>query len=179
MMGRIFAVALLLYALGFALFSVTLPTPLAQPRRTDGVVVPTGGPGRIERGLAVIERGEAKRMLVTGVDPDVRPGELAAANGAPRRLFRCCVDLGHEAVDTRSNADETADWVRRNRYRSVRLVTSNWHMARAAMELRHALGNSVEVVRDPVTANPGFALLFGEYNKYLVRGLVMRLGIDL
>ena len=45
--------------------------------------------------------------------------------------------------------------------------------------LRHALGNSVEIVRDPVTANPGFALLFGEYNKYLVRGLVMRLGIDL
>lgn len=178
-MGRLFAVALLLYALGFALFSVTLPTPLTDPRRTDGVVVPTGGPGRIERGLAVIERGEAKRMLVTGVDPDVRPDELAAANGAPRRLFRCCVDLGHDAVDTRSNADETADWVRRNRYRSVRLVTSNWHMARAAMELRHALGNSVEIVRDPVTANPGFALLFGEYNKYLVRGLVMRLGIDL
>ena len=178
-MGRIFSVALLLYALGFALFAVTLPKPLADARRTDGVVVPTGGPGRIERGLAVIERGEAKRMLVTGVDPDVRPGELAAANGAPQRLFRCCVDLGHEAVDTRSNADETADWVRRNGYRSVRLVTSNWHLARAAMELRHALGNSVEIVRDPVAANPGFALLFGEYNKYLVRGLVMRLGIDL
>ncbi len=178
-MGRIFAVLLLGYALGFALFAVTLPTPLARPVRTDGVVVPTGGPGRIERGLAVIEAGGARRMLVTGVDPDVRPMELAAAVDAPRRLFRCCVDLGHEAVDTRSNADETADWVRRNRYRSVRLVTSNWHMARAAMELRHALGNSVTIVRDPVTGQPGLALLFGEYNKYLVRGLVMRLGIDL
>jgi uncharacterized SAM-binding protein YcdF (DUF218 family) len=179
MIGRVFSVLLLLYALGFALFAVTLPQPLAAPTITDGVVVPTGATGRIERGLAVIERGEAKRMLVTGVDPDVRPMELAAAVKGPKRLFRCCVDLGHDAVDTRSNADETADWVRRNRYRSIRLVTSNWHMARAAMELRHALGNSVVVVRDPVAGSPGFALLFGEYNKYLVRGIVMRLGIDL
>ncbi len=179
MKGRILSLLLLAYALGFAAFAVTLPTPLAGDVRTDGIVVPTGGAGRIERGLQLIERGSARRMLVTGVDPDVRPMELAAVAKAPRRLFRCCVDLGHDAVDTRSNADETADWVRRNRYRSVRLVTSNWHMARAAMELRHALGTSVTIVRDPVAANPGFALLFAEYNKYLVRGVVMRLGIDL
>lgn len=178
-MGRLFSVALLLYALGFALFAVTLPQPGPLQQRTDGVVVPTGGSGRIERGLAVLAAGQARRMLITGVDPDVRPRELAAAIDAPRALFRCCVDLGKEAVDTRSNADETALWVRRNRYRSIRLVTSNWHMARATMELRHALGNSVEIVRDPVTGHPGFALLFGEYNKYLVRGVVMRLGIDL
>jgi len=177
--GRVFSVLALLYALGFALFAVTLPQPLKDRIVTDAVVVPTGGPGRIERGLAVIERGEARRMLVTGVDPDVRPGELAVANNAPRRLFRCCVDLGHEAVDTRSNADETAQWVRRHRYRSVRLVTANWHMARAAMELRNALGNSVVVVRDPVAGTPGFGLLFGEYNKYLVRAVVLRAGVDL
>ena len=179
MIGRIASVVLLLYALGFALFAVTLPQPVTNRTVTDGVVVPTGAPGRIERGLAIVQRGEAERMLVTGVDPDVRPGELAAAIDAPRRLFRCCVDLGKEAVDTRSNADETAQWVRRHRYRSVRLVTSNWHMARAAMELRNALGNSVTVVRDPVAGSPGFGLLFGEYNKYLVRGIVLRTGIDL
>ncbi|KQN39257.1 hypothetical protein ASG37_06615 [Sphingomonas sp. Leaf407] len=179
MIGRVASLLLLAYALGFAIFSVTLPQPVVAGVRTDGIVVPTGAPGRIERGLALIEQGSAKRMLVTGVDPDVRPMELAAVVKGPKRLFRCCVDLGHEAVDTRSNADETADWVRRNRYRSVRLVTSNWHMARAAMELRHALGNSVRVVRDPVAGHPGFGLLFGEYNKYLVRGVVMRLGIDL
>ncbi|MEP9401415.1 YdcF family protein [Sphingomonas sp. VNH70] len=179
MTGRILSLLLLAYALGFALFAVTLPQSLPDAVRTDGIVVPTGGPGRIEHGLALLEQGRATRMLVTGVDPDVRPMELAAAVKGPRRLFRCCVDLGHDAVDTRSNADETAEWVRRNRYRSVRLVTSNWHMARAAMELRHALGNSVEVVRDPVPGHPGFGLLFAEYNKYVVRGIVMRLGIDL
>lgn len=179
MIGRFFSILLIAYALGFAVFAVTLPRPLAEPVRTDGIVVPTGAGGRIEHGLSLIKGKAAERMLVTGVDPDVRPAELADAVGAPRRLFRCCVDLGQEAVDTRSNADETAEWVRRRRYRSIRLVTSDWHMARAAMELRNALGTSVEIVRDPVVGTPSLGLLFGEYNKYLVRGIVLRLGIDI
>lgn len=176
MIARLLSGAIIAWVLGFAWFTIALPRPLDETVRTDAVVVPTGATGRIDRGLALLERGSARRMLVTGVDPDVRPRELAAAYKAPVRLIDCCVDLGREAVDTRSNADETANWVRQRRYRSVRLVTSDWHMARAALELRYALGEEVEVLADPVPGTPRFGILLDEYNKYLVRRVVLWLG---
>ena len=77
MIFRFFAAALLVYAFGFLGFAVSLPKPVAgEP--TDAVVVLTGGPGRIARGLAVVEQGLAKEMFVSGVDPEVRPAEFAA-----------------------------------------------------------------------------------------------------
>lgn len=173
---RILAFVALAYALGFALFLLGLGHPL-EGRTTDAIVVPTGGAGRIDRGLALLEARQARRMLVTGVDPSVRPQELAAVyKSTPRRLFDCCVDLGQEAIDTRSNADETAAWVRDHRFRTVRLVTSDWHMARARLELQNALGREVEIVGDPVRTNARFGMLFSEYNKLLIRRIALVAG---
>nr|WP_256731309.1 YdcF family protein [Sphingomonas sp. dw_22] len=166
----------LAWAVGFGVFLLTLGKPL-DGRRTDAIVVLTGGSGRIARGLDVLRAGDAERMLVSGVDPDVRPHELAAQFKNDRELFACCVDLGHESVDTRSNAEETARWVRQHRYKSVRLVTSDWHMARARMELSHTLAG-VEIVGDGVRSRPGYAMLFREYHKLLVRRVALWLGAD-
>ena len=173
---RLIAILALAYLLGFALFMVTLPRPLEGPI-TDAIVVPTGAPGRIDRGLDLIAGHQAKRLLITGVAPGVRPAELAATNRAPVALFGCCVDLGHEAVDTRSNAKETADWVKAHRYKSVRLVTSDWHMARASMELRAALDGDVTILADGVTSEAPLGLLIVEYNKLLLRRIALWTGI--
>src|SRR3546814_8905627 len=100
---------------------VALPAPLDPTRTTDAIVVPTGGAGRIDRGIALIERHAARRMLVSGVAPTVRPIELAVEYKTRPAVFECCIDLGHEAVDTRSNAEETAAWVER---KSKRLNSS-------------------------------------------------------
>ena len=175
MIKRLFALALIVYLLGFAVFMLTLAQPL-PPRATDAIVVPTGGAGRIDRGLALMQARAAKRMLISGVAPQVLPGELAAEYKAPRQLFACCIDLGHEAVDTQSNAEETAAWVSAHRYRSVRLVTSDWHMARARLELVHALDNDVEVLGDGVPSHPRFGLLVAEYNKLLLRQIALWTG---
>ena len=172
---RVVAVLALAYLLGFAAFMVALPRPL-DTRRTDAIVVPTGGAGRIDRGLALLRAGAARRMLVTGAAPGVREHELAIAYKAPMALFTCCIDLGYEAVDTRSNAEETAQWVRRHGYRSVRLVTADWHMPRARLELTHALGGGVTVHGDAVRTAPRFSMLVREYNKYLVRRVALLVG---
>lgn len=177
MIVRLAAMLALAWALGFALFMLSLGRPLDMTMKTDAIVVPTGGAGRIDRGIAVLQAKSAKRMLITGTDPTVRPIELAVQYKTPPRLFRCCIDLGHEAVDTRSNADETAAWVRRRGYRSVRLVTADWHMARARLELSNALGGDVEVMGDGVPTQPRFAMLLREYHKYLVRRIVLLTGI--
>ncbi|MEN2787760.1 YdcF family protein [Sphingomonas qilianensis] len=176
MIKRLFSLVLIMWLLGFVLFMLTLPQPLAE-RRTDAIVVPTGGPGRIARGLALLQDRAAQRMLISGVAPQVRPGELAAEYKVSARLFACCIDLGHEAVDTQSNAEETALWVSQHGYKSVRLVTSDWHMARARLELVHALGNDVEVLEDGVPSAPRFGLLIAEYNKLLLRQIALWTGL--
>ncbi|MFZ5747098.1 MAG: YdcF family protein [Pseudomonadota bacterium] len=176
MIWRVLGAVVLAWGLGFAAFMLSLGRPLSDTRGTDAIVVLTGGSGRIDRGLALMKKRLARRMLVTGVDPDVKPRELAAEYRADPRLFACCIDLGHQAVDTRGNAEETAEWVRAHHYASVRLVTSDWHMPRARMELRHVLGADVELLGDPVPTRPRFATLMSEYHKFLVRGLVILLG---
>ncbi|MGN6279379.1 MAG: YdcF family protein [Sphingomonas sp.] len=176
MIARILAGLALAWALGFALFMLVLPDPL-DDHPTDAIVVPTGAAGRIDRGIDLLEAHEAKRMLISGVAPTVRPIDLALEYHAPPALFTCCIDLGRQAVDTRSNAEETARWVRAHHYRSVRLVTSDWHMARARMELGNALDDDVVIERDGVKGQPNLKLLLAEYNKLLLRRVALWLGI--
>ncbi|GLS99616.1 hypothetical protein GCM10007897_09980 [Sphingobium jiangsuense] len=176
MISRFVAFLLLLYALGFAWFSIWLPQPL-DLRTTDAIVVLTGGAGRIDRGLTLLRDGAAKKMLISGVDRSVRPHELAVRYKAPDTLFDCCVTLGREAIDTRSNGIETAHWLEKRGYDTVRLITSDWHMRRAAFELRQALPEDIVLVYDAVPTRPSLAMLFKEYNKYLLRRVAALVGI--
>lgn len=175
MIARIIGVLAILWGLGFAAFMLLLAQP-ADNVTTDAIVVPTGGPGRIARGLEVIEHRQAQRMLVTGVATGVRKADLIR-NYGHERAFACCVDLGPEAFDTRSNAEETVQWVRDHGYKSVRLVTSDWHMARARMELGAALDPDVRIVRDGVPGDQRLGLLVNEYHKLLLRRVALWLGI--
>lgn len=176
MISRLIGFILLVWALGFAWFAIFLPQPL-DGRTTDAIVVLTGGPGRIDRGLSLLQDGAAKRMLISGVDRSVRPHELAVEYDAPDRLFDCCVTLGREAIDTRSNGIETARWLEKRGYDTVRLVTTDWHMRRAAFELKQAMPPDVILVYDAVPSKPGFSILFKEYHKYLLRRIAALLGI--
>ena len=169
MIARFFSFLILLYALGFILFGVTLGRPAKADVRTDAAVVVTGGTGRIEHAMKVLEQGKAKRVLIAGADPLVTKKDLVARFGAKAKLVRCCVDLGSESVDTRSNAEEAQRWLSRHKYKSVRLITNDWHMRRAAYEFRRSLVRQYEIVHDAVRTEPGFATLFSEYNKYLLR----------
>jgi uncharacterized SAM-binding protein YcdF (DUF218 family) len=167
---------LLLYALGYAAFAVFLPKA-GDTRTTDGIVVLTGGAKRLERGLDLLEQGKARRMLISGVDRTVRPAELAERYGKEQQLFECCIDLGREAVDTRSNAEETSRWLKKQKFSTVRLVTTDWHMARAGFELGRQAGDAVDVYPDAIESRPRFATLFTEYNKYLLRRAAVIVGI--
>lgn len=167
MIGRIVAFVALLYAFGFAVLAIALPNP-ADDRKTDAIVVLTGASGRMARGLDLLKRKRAERMLVSGVPLEVKPNELAAENDASRRLFACCVDLGKESTNTKSNAAETAKWMRAKKFTSMRLVTTDWHMARARFELSQQMPEDIEILSDGVESDASFRTLFGEYNKYLV-----------
>lgn len=166
MIRRVLSLLFLAWAIGFLWFIVALPQP-ADGAKTDAVIVVTGGPGRIARGLVVLDEKLADKLLVSGVDPEVRPGEFAAEFGVSPRQMACCVTLGFTAVDTRSNAAETAKWVAQNEVRSLRLVTTDWHMRRAAGELDRMLPDHVTVIRDAVPSQPELKTLFLEYHKLI------------
>ena len=178
MIARALALLLLLYAIGFVLFALTLGKPApADAAPTDAVVVLTGGPHRIEHAVEVLRAGKAKRLLVAGADPLVTKADMARRLRGSEKLLKCCVDLGSESVDTRSNAEEADRWLALHHFRSLRLITSDWHMRRARYEFGKVLGSKYTLVTDGVRSDPSFLTLFGEYNKYVLRRLAVWIDI--
>lgn len=167
------SLVLLLYMIGFALFAVTLSSPAPPGATTEALIVITGGKGRIEEGMKRLGAHRAQRMLIAGADPAVTKGDLAERLGGKRALLDCCVDLGSESVDTRSNAEEAKRWLDAHAYRSLTLVTSDWHMRRARYEFSSQLGRRYEITPDAVRTEPELTTLFGEYNKYLLRRMAV------
>ncbi|MEQ7874071.1 YdcF family protein [Sphingomonas sp. ASV193] len=176
MIARLLSILLLLYALGFALFAVTLDRPADASAKDQAIVVITGGAGRIERGAALMKAGAAQRMLIAGADPSVTKADLAPRVGSAS-LLACCIDIGTESVDTRSNAEEAKRWLDAHHFTRFRLVTSDWHMRRAAYEFEHLLGDGYAIRLDAVHTEPNLMTLFAEYNKYVLRRLSVWLDV--
>ena len=171
MIGRILAVPLVVWLLGFVWFAAALPQPAPAEEKTDAIVVLTGGPGRIERGIELLRQGSAERLLVSGVFEQVKPGEFSAQYRLSAQEMECCVELGFAALDTRGNARETAGWLRSGGYRSLRLVTSDWHMRRSRLELQRVIPADIRVLADAVPSRPSLRILFLEYHKWLASRL--------
>lgn len=170
MIHRLVAALVIIWLLGFAWFAAALPQAAPASEKTDAIVVPTGGGGRIERGLAMLRAHAAHKLFVSGVDREVRPREFAAEYKVSPAEMACCVVLGFAALDTRGNALETANWIESGHFRSLRLVTSDWHMRRSAGELQEVLPD-VTLVEDAVPSKPSLKTLFVEYHKLLASWL--------
>ena len=165
---RLASLLVLVWLLGFMGFALFLPRP-ADGTRTDGVIALTGAQGRIGHALDVLRAGQARKMLVSGVDGQVSTAHFASEYHVEPALFACCLTLGYESFDTRSNAHEAAGWIARYRVHSVRLVTTDWHMRRAAFDLKVAGPKGLVIVEDAVPSHPSMKMLFIEYNKFLAR----------
>jgi len=140
----------LVLAAGFIWFLASVPTDDADGNRSaEGIVVLTGGALRINDAIELLAAGRGQRLLITGVNPTTHSAELARL--APRygRLFSCCIDLDHTAVNTIGNAVETRRWTRARGFRSLLVVTSAYHMPRALAELAHELPD-VTLIAFPV-----------------------------
>ncbi|MGE0765333.1 MAG: YdcF family protein [Hyphomicrobiaceae bacterium] len=170
--------------LGFAMFADTVRklAPSDDPR-ADAIVVLTGDEERIATGMRLMVEGRAQRLLISGVHPTTRmPTELRrrirGADDERRALVGCCVDIGHEALNTSGNAEEARRWLRTNGFRSVIVVTSGYHMMRSRAEFARAMPD-IDVVSYPVRASrnlqldawwrhwPTARLLMAEYVKFL------------
>src|SRR5665213_3522732 len=134
------AVALVGAGLGFIGFVSQLRGAETEPAsHADGIVVLTGGSSRVSDAMELLAGGYGQRLLISGVDPTNAASDISRSLPDNQALLGCCVDLDRSAVNTRSNAEETRRWAHERGFRSLIVVTSNYHMPRAIVELSHAM----------------------------------------
>jgi uncharacterized SAM-binding protein YcdF (DUF218 family) len=172
------AAAFAAWTVGLFNFAAAIPQTVTEPdRKTDAIVVLTGGSGRLGEGLALLAAGKAEKLFVSGVYRGVDVKRLLAIFKNHPAGLESRISIGN-ATDTIENAAETALWVAAGGYKSLRLVTSDYHMARSLLEFRYAMPG-IALVPHPVFSQhvkkkgwwrrPGTAsLIIGEYNKYLL-----------
>lgn len=152
--------------------------------RADGIVALTGGADRLADAMALLDRGRAGRLLITGVNPGISEDELVRRVPRYAQFADCCVDLDRRAANTLGNAQETRRWVREHGFRSVIVVTSGYHMPRALMELERELPDVALIPYPVVTArlregawwrDPDAArLMVSEYLKFVAAAAKLR-----
>jgi uncharacterized SAM-binding protein YcdF (DUF218 family) len=182
-------VGALLLAGGFLWFAWNIPNEeVTLDRSADGIVVLTGAASRIPDAIELLALERGKRLLITGVHRATSAREIVRLTPLYTRYFACCVDLDRSALNTFGNALETKRWARQHNFNSLIVVTSNWHMPRAMLEIEHQLPDvtliaypvlSERVKTEPWWSNVDTArLLFAEYLKYLFALTRMNLDPD-
>jgi uncharacterized SAM-binding protein YcdF (DUF218 family) len=172
-------VAGVLWLAGLIAFAESIPRKVIDTKTgTEAVVVLTGSAGRLRTGIDILARGQAKKLFVSGVYHGVDVRQILRLVRRQGKALDCCVILGHRADDTRGNAAETARWITKEGFTSLRLVTSNYHMRRSLLEFRRAMPG-VTIIPHPVFSTgfkarswwnwPGtLQLVIVEYSKYIV-----------
>jgi uncharacterized SAM-binding protein YcdF (DUF218 family) len=186
MIVLIFTVVFLIAAIGFVGFLSQLRTAELKPaRNADGIVVLTGGSSRVSDAMELLAGGYGKRLLISGVHPTNGTIDISRSLPDSQGLLACCVDLDRSAVNTRSNAVETRRWARERGFKSLIVVTSNYHMPRAIVELSHEMPE-IELIPFAVigdkwrdepwwTSGTTLRLLLSEYAKYVAAEIRVRL----
>src|SRR6202140_285655 len=187
------AIVFVAAAIGFVGFLSQLRGAEVKPdRKADGIVVLTGGSSRVSDAMELLAAGYGKRLLISGVHPTNAPSDISRSLPDNQSLLSCCVYLDRSAVNTRSNAAEARRWAHERGFKSLIVVTSNYHMPRAIVELSHAMPDIAlipfAVVGDKWRDEPWWTngatvrLLLSGYVKYVaaeVGGCLAAAGLEL
>ncbi len=159
---------------GFFLLHISSIKPEHPLKKTDAIIVLTGGTMRIGTGLELYKDGLAPQLFITGVHNLVTDKDIKAMwHNTSEPLPECCITLGHDATTTTGNSQEAYKWIKDNNIKSIRLVTSSYHMPRAMLEFSPVKNEGgIVIIPHPVDEKETFkhlSLAFKEYSKVLFR----------
>jgi uncharacterized SAM-binding protein YcdF (DUF218 family) len=178
---KFFFLIFLLWLAGFFWFLAQIPsTSPPQDNKADAIVVLTGGSKRLEHGFHLLKMGRADKLLVSGVGQGVLLRDLLTPDTPPEKALQALppgVSLGYKANSTATNATETHRWMEKNGYRSMLLVTANYHMPRALLEFSWLMPE-MTILPEPAFPDDfkleswwkhwrSFTLIVLEYHKFL------------
>ena len=146
---RLAVAIFVLGALGFPVFVWSLARTSSEPGKADAIIALTGGEGRLQAALELVDQDKGTRLLISGVHADTTREQLFQATGGSLRRAKCCVDLGRSAENTIGNAGESATWISDHDYHKVIIVTASYHMPRSLLELT-AVRPETEFIPYPV-----------------------------
>ncbi|WP_276353935.1 YdcF family protein [Cohnella caldifontis] len=121
--------AMLILSLLFFYFFGRFLVVNETPRKSDAIILLSGGAGRLEKGVELLNEGYAGRMIVTKTDGR-GPGEIRM-----RAILRAGVPADsvipdYDATSTYTNAVNSRRIMERNGFASALVVSSTYHMRR-------------------------------------------------
>jgi uncharacterized SAM-binding protein YcdF (DUF218 family) len=175
---RTLALAIVIFSLGFGYYIFEVSRLANAPSsKADAIVVLTGGQARIETALKLLQNGQAKRLLISGVHRESSSADIQRITGGQRSLFDCCIDIDKAALDTVGNAEQAAVWAAQYGFDSIIVVTSDYHMPRSLIEFRRKLPAATITPQVAKTTTStverlghdpaAFRIFFAEYLKYV------------
>ena len=169
----------LVWAVGFGLFLYGLyhQVPPANNLHSDAIVVLTGGDDRVKESLRLLEANVADKLFISGAGQKVTTEDILRASGFANLItndaFKARITLGHTALNTQGNAEETKQWALANNVYSLRMVTAYYHMPRSQLEF-HFVMPEIQILEHPVFPTgvqlgkkESLRMAFYEYHKYV------------
>lgn len=175
----------LLWFAGFSVFAYKINHYQADDNtKTEAIVVLTGGRNRIAEAIKVYNKGVSQKLFISGVEKNTSLEAISQRQAVTFPTEKNAVLLEKQSTNTIENAIQTQAWLKENDIKSIRLVTSNYHIPRSLQEFQHQNPN-LKIVTHPVYSDyvakewwksiRSFCLIASEYNKFLYVWLVRRL----
>lgn len=151
----------------------------------DAIVVLTGGQGRAEQGLVLLRSGLAETLVLAGVHRDADHDSIFL--GGLTEAEKEKVILEKRSASTLENATEVAKLAEARGFESIVLITSVYHMKRAAETFKMVLPPDVRIYTYSVST-PNFdparwweagsiTILVKEFFKYYYYKILFAVGL--
>ena len=158
-------------------FIESFPAKKSYEIEYDGVVVLTGGKGRLKAGRQALLAKKNTKLLITGVGKNTSVEEL----GFFTETIKKRIHIDRLAKSTFQNAREIKIWAKENEFNNILLITSAYHIPRSKLVINHEFPE-LNIIPFPVyTENvkleewwiwPGTTkLLINEFFKYIFANL--------
>jgi uncharacterized SAM-binding protein YcdF (DUF218 family) len=169
------------WVVGLFIFINNIPEQnLSITQPVDAVVILTGGSMRLEEGLEAFAHLKAKKLLISGVGQGATINSILSGTKNQELLGKINQDdiiLGNLANNTITNALEAKIFMMLHGFKSMLLVTSNYHIMRSVLIFKRQMPEYA-IYPFPVCSDnfrksgnfislPSLKLSATEYNKLL------------